>query len=81
LLKRFIFTEHALRRMKERGVRRSEVYETLFSPDLPYQQGQLDEEIAIKRIGHREIRVVFEVKKTGECIIYTVIVKPLRKKR
>jgi hypothetical protein len=81
LLKRFIFTKHALRRMKERGVGRSEVYEALFNPDFPYQKGQLDEEIAIKRIGRREIRVVFEVKKTGECIIYTVIVKPLRQKR
>ncbi len=77
--KRIIFTKHALRRMKERGVSVREVCETLFNPDRPYELGKVgDEEIATKRFGRKEVRGVFEEKKTGELIIYTVIVKRSR---
>lgn len=67
--------------MRERGITRREVYEVILNPDSPYQQGQLDEEIAIKQIGRKMVKVVFEIKKTGECIIYTVIVKRLPRRR
>jgi len=77
--KRVIFTKHSLRRMRERGVSVDEVYETLFNPDRPYELGKIgDEEIATKRFGRKEVKVVFEIKKTGELIVYTVIVKWLR---
>ncbi|MCS7266204.1 MAG: DUF4258 domain-containing protein [Armatimonadetes bacterium] len=76
---RVIFTKHALRRMKERNVSAKEVHEALLNPDRPYELGKIgDEEIAVKRFGRKEVRVVFEEKKAGELIVYTVIVKWLR---
>ncbi|MEW6609312.1 MAG: hypothetical protein AB1414_18025 [bacterium] len=58
--KRLIFTIHAKKRMRQRKVNRSQVEETIFDPDEPYQLGELEEEIAIRRFGNREIWVIFE---------------------
>jgi len=54
-----IYTRHARQRMQQRKVEPKQVEETLEMPDdvLP---GDYGEEIAIKRDGNREVRVVYE---------------------
>ncbi len=78
LLSRIILTNHALKRMKERGVPRWQVERTIFEPDGAVQPGEFDEEIAYRRFGNREIGVVFEETKRDVIIVYTVFVRRLR---
>ncbi len=54
-----VYTYHAKRRMVQRKVTPEQVEEVLAWPDdtLP---GEWDEEIAIKRFGVREVKVVYE---------------------
>ncbi len=75
---RVVFTFHAKRRMAKRKVTPEQVQEVLDWPDdvLP---GEESEEIAIKRYGTREIRVVYENTGRDVIVIYTVISKPLRR--
>jgi len=69
---RIIYTQHARQRMKQRKVLEAEVVETLETPDdilAGYQQ----EDVAVKRFGTREIRVVYEKTSRETVVIYTVM--------
>jgi len=77
-VQKIILTNHALRRMRERGVPRWQVVKTIYQPEGPIQPGEFNEEIAYRRFGAREIGVVFEETKRNIIIVYTVIVRKLR---
>lgn len=76
---RIIFTRHALQRMNQRCVTEAQVIYALEWPDeiIP---GDRKEEMAIKRFGVRELRVVFEEIEPDAYLIYTVI-KPKVERR
>jgi len=77
---RVIYTRHAKQRMEQRKVEPEQVEETLEMPDeiVPGDNG---EEIAIKRYGNREVRVVYEETGADTVVIYTVMKPRVRKKR
>lgn len=77
-MKRVILTNHALKRMRERGVPRWQVGRTIFEPQGSIQPGEFNEEIAYHRFGNREVGVVFEETKRDVIIVYTVFVRRLR---
>jgi hypothetical protein len=73
---RLIYTAHATKRMRERGITRKMVEATLAAPDGPPFRGVVaDEEIAERRFDKRSVRVVFEQRKTGDAVIITVMVR------
>jgi hypothetical protein len=76
---RIIFTRHALQRMNERGVTEAQVIDALEWPD-EITPGDRNEEMALKRFGVRELRVVFEEIEPDTYLIYTVI-KPKVERR
>jgi hypothetical protein len=53
-----IYTRHAQQRMRQRKVRQGEVVETLEDPDEIIPNDNRGD-IAIKRYGNREVRVVY----------------------
>lgn len=67
-----IYTRHARQRMAQRKVTAAEVRETFESPDeiIPGSNG---DEIAIKRFGPRDVRVVYEEVADNVFIVYTVM--------
>jgi hypothetical protein len=69
---RIIYTRHAKQRMSQRRVSEDQVAETLASPDklIPGESG---EEIAVKRFGAREVRIVYRETDEGSILIYTVM--------
>lgn len=67
-----IYTRHARQRMRQRNVTEMQVTETLEMPD-EIKSGDAGEEIAIKRYGNRELRVVYEEVAANTFVIYTVI--------
>lgn len=76
---RIIYTRHALQRMNQRGVTEAQVIDALEWPD-EITSGDRNEELAIKRYGVRELRVVFEEIEPDTYLIYTVI-KPKVERR
>ena len=76
---RIIYTRHALQRMSQRNITEAQVAEALEWSDeiLP---GDRNEETAVKQLGTRELRVVFEEIEPDTYLIYTVI-KPKAIKR
>jgi len=77
---KIVYTYHAKKRMTQRKVTPEQVKEVLAWPDdtLP---GEWDEEIAIKRFGTREVRVVYEDTGRDVIVVYTVISKRLQRGR
>lgn len=77
---KIVYTYHARKRMTQRKVTPEQVEEVLTWPDdiLP---GERDEEIASKRFGIREIRVVYEETGRDIVVVYTVISKRLEGQR
>ena len=73
-----IYTRHVQQRMAQRKIAAEQVLETLETPDeiLPGDNG---EEIAIKRFGNREIRVVYEETAPNRIVIYTVMKPKVRR--
>jgi hypothetical protein len=69
---RITFTHHAKQRMIQRKVSADQVAETLETPD-ELIAGDSGEEIAIKRFGVRELRVVYRETDDGSFLVYTVI--------
>ena len=66
------FTHPAKQRMMQRRVSAAQVAETLESPD-ELIAGNSGEEIAIKRFGAREVRVVYRETDVDSFLVYTVI--------
>lgn len=75
-----IYTRHARQRMKQRKVDPEQVEETLEMPD-EIMPGDNGEEIAIKRYGSREVRVVYEETSTDTVVIYTVMKPRVRRRQ
>ncbi len=69
---RITYTHHARRRMAQRGISEAEVAETLEAPD-DILQGDEQEEIAVKQLGARVVRVVYEEVGGEGVIVYTVM--------
>ena len=69
---RITYTHHAKQRMIQRKVSADQVAETLESPGelIPGENG---EEIAVKRFGAREVRVVYKETDADSFVIYTVM--------
>jgi NADPH-dependent ferric siderophore reductase len=67
-----IYTLHAKQRMVQRKVSPEQVVEAIESPDkiLPGDNG---EEIAVRRYGIREVRVVYEEVDVDTIVVYTVM--------
>ena len=76
---RIIYTRHARLRMKQRNVTEKEVEDTLAAPD-EIEAGDNGGDIAIRRYGSREVRIVFGEPEDDTYVVYTVI-KPRVKKR
>ena len=66
------YTHHARQRMTHRKVSVEQVAETLDAPD-ELIAGEGCEQIAIKRFGDREVRVVYEETGAGNFAIYMVM--------
>jgi hypothetical protein len=67
-----VYTRHARQRMIQRKVGPEQVVEAIESPDeiLPGDNG---EEIAVRRYGIREVRVVYEEIGVDTVVVYTVM--------
>ena len=66
------FTRHAKQRMIQRKVSADQVAETLESPD-ELISGENGEEIAVKRFGARDVRVVYKKTDVDSFVIYAVM--------
>jgi SOS response regulatory protein OraA/RecX len=55
------YTIHAIRRIEFRGVTREDVEQTLISPDKK-DKGYKNRELAYKKFGERELKVVYATK-------------------
>lgn len=73
-----VYTRHARQRMTQRKITSDQVQEVIETPDeiLPGDNG---EEIAIKRFGNREVRIVYEETIPGQVVIYTVMNPKVRR--
>ena len=71
------YTPHAKQRMMQRKVSPEQVVEAIESPDeiLPGDNG---EEIAVRRYGIREVRVVYEEVDVDTVVVYTVMKSRVR---
>lgn len=67
-----IFTRHARQRMKQRRVTEKQVEETLTDPDK-IEPGDNGGDIAIRRYGGRDVRVVYSEPSEDKYVVYTVI--------
>ncbi len=74
-----IFTRHARQRMKQRKVTEEQIQETLLNPD-EIETGDNGGDMAIRRYGGREVRVVYNEPEEDVYIILTVI-KPRVRRR
>ena len=72
-----IYTRHARQRMIQRKVSPEQVVEAIELPDaiLPGDNG---EEIAVRRYGIREVRVVYEEVDVDTVVVYTVMKSRVR---
>lgn len=66
------FTRHARQRMAAREISEDDVIETLVSPD-EIRPGDEGEEIAVRRLGNRELRVVYEATSSDQVVVITVM--------
>jgi len=69
---RITSARHAKQRMIQRKVGDDQVTETLASPD-ELISGESGEEIAVKRFGGREVRIVYRETADGSYLSYTVM--------
>lgn len=69
-----IYTRHARQRMTQRKISPEQVRETLEAPDDIFP-GSNGDEIAVKRYGPREVRVVYE-EVTGDTFVVYTVMKP-----
>jgi hypothetical protein len=69
---RIIYTRHARQRMKQRKVTEAQVEETLSEPD-EIESGDNGGDMAIRRYGGREVRVVYGEPEEDTYVVYTVI--------
>jgi hypothetical protein len=76
---RIIYTRHARQRIRQRKVTESQVEETLADPD-EIETGDNGGDVAIRRYGGREVRVVYGELEDDTYVVYTVI-KPKIQKR
>jgi len=53
------FSDHALEKMRRRGIKRSYVYETLKTPDELYQDIEHDMMIAVKKINDKFVILAY----------------------
>lgn len=74
---RIVYTRHARQRMKQRKVTESQVEETLTMPD-EIEPGDNGGDIAIRRYGAREVRIVYDEPEEGTYVVYTVIKPRIR---
>ena len=72
-----IYTRHARQRMIQRKVSPEQVVEAIESPDeiLPCDN---EEEIAVRRYGAREVRVVYEEIEADTIVVFTVMKSRVR---
>jgi len=75
---RIIYTRHARQRMRQRKVTELQVEETLTKPD-EIETGDNGGDIAIRRYGEREVRVVYGEPEQDTYVIYTVIKPRIQK--
>jgi hypothetical protein len=75
-----VYTRHAQQRMKQRKVTEKQVKETLADPD-EVEPGDNGGDIAIRRYGGREVRVVYGEPEEGHYVVYTVMKPRVRSKR
>jgi hypothetical protein len=77
LIVHIIYTHHAKQRRAQRKISLEQVIEAIELPDeiLPGDNG---EEIAIKRYGNREVRVVYEETDVDRIVVYTVMKPRIR---
>jgi hypothetical protein len=66
------FTRHARQRMVARGISEDDVLDALVSPD-EIRSGDEGEEIAVRRLGNRELRVVYEATSSDQVVVITVM--------
>jgi hypothetical protein len=69
---RIIYTRHARQRMIQRKVSEDQIADALSSPDALIAS-ESGEEIAVKRFGTREVRVVYRETDAETILIYTVM--------
>ncbi len=74
---RIVYTRHARQRMKKRKVTKKQVEETLTYPD-EVELGDNGSDIAIRRYGGREVRVVYGEPEENNYVVYTVIKPRIR---
>lgn len=72
-----IYTRHAQQRMKKRKVTKKQVEKTLTYPD-EVESGDNGGDIAIRRYGGREVRVVYGEPEEDNYVVYTVIKPRIR---
>ncbi|VAW29808.1 hypothetical protein MNBD_CHLOROFLEXI01-4137 [hydrothermal vent metagenome] len=72
-----IYTRHARQRMKKRKVTTKQVEETLTYPDK-VEPGDNGGDIAIRRYGGREVRVIYGEPEENNYVVYTVIKPRIR---
>lgn len=70
---RIEYSEHAQVRMASRDVSEADVRETLESPDAIWPGEVGAEEIAVRRYGNRDVRVVYEELATDHVLVITVM--------
>ncbi len=75
-----LFIPHALERMRERGIPKDLVIETLNSPEK-VTTGYFGRKIAQKRLNGRLIRVVYEEEENEVVVITVYITSKLNKYR
>jgi len=72
------YTDHCRIRMSERGVTESIIQATVESPD-EILHGDEGEEIALRRYGSRELRVIFRQLRTDDILVITVMQHKVRR--
>ena len=73
------FIPHALERMKERGISKEMVKETILNPDS-VSEGYSGRKVAQKRLNGKMIRVIYEETHGGVIVVITAyITSKLRK--
>lgn len=70
-----IFTNHALRRMKERGITHQNIWETYKFPDFQAEKKN-DSVERSKKFGKREISVIFKHNEKNEIVIVSCWMEP-----
>lgn len=66
----YIFSDHAKRRMRQRGITETQVQETVATPEIKYPDKIKDRWIHKRRYGQRELKVVL-IPQNGDVYIVT----------